>query len=160
MAKGLGFGDLFKIGAILGEAAYNDAQVKKNNETEEYQEELRANVADLNKESDLTLLKNFHKEYDDNWGKGLFMMDAGNRMDPMFMAYMKVFEQRNIERVEVRCCECNRRLGYRMIPKDFNVISEEYDLTHGYCNCQCGKCRSWQIYGDYNGESYINVYDF
>lgn len=154
------FGDLFKIGVMLAEAIYNDARVKKNSETEEYQEELRTNIADLDKESDLTLLKDFHEKYDDHWGEGFFVMDVGNGMDPMFMAYMKVFEQRNIELVKVCCPECNRELGCRMIPKNFSIISEEYDLCHGYCNCQCGKCRRWDICGDFNGESYISVYEF
>lgn len=155
-----GFGDFLKIGLTIGEAYYNDTQVKKNNETEEFKEELQLNIDELEKCSDLELLTKFHKEYDDHWGQGLFFMDTGNRMDPMFMAYMKVFESRNIERVDVRCQECDRRLGFRMIPKEFYTIKDDYNLTHGYCECRCGKSRSWEISGDPNGESYILVREF
>lgn len=152
--------DLLKVGLMLGEAVYNDSRVKKNNETEEYQEELQANIAELNKQSDEKLLTDFHEMYDDHRGQGLFMFDVGNRMDPMFMAYMEVFKERNIQSVEVCCCECDRRLGYRMVPKNFKIICDKYELTHGYCECRCGKSRRWQIDGNYCGESYITVYNF
>lgn len=156
----LGFGDFLKVGALLGEAAYNDSQVKKNNNTVEYQEELRQNIENLAEWSDVELLRSFHEEYDDYRGKGLFEVNAGNRMDPMFMAYLEVFKKRKIEQKAVRCRECDRRLGYRMIPRHFSVISDEDDLVRGYCNCRCGKSRVWQIYGDSSDESYICVYEY
>ena len=56
-----GLDDLLKGGLMLGEAVYNNSRVKKNNETEEYQEELQANISELNKQSFEKLLTDFHE---------------------------------------------------------------------------------------------------
>ena len=121
------FETLLVAGVGLAKAAYEDSQVKKYKETDEYQDELDDNIQELKQKSDIELLYDFHKEYDDNWGRGLFCLDNSNRMDPLFMAYMKVFQQRNIKKMEVRCRECNRRLGYRMVPMDLSKGREEYE---------------------------------
>lgn len=156
----LGFGDLFKLGAAVGKVAYEDSQVKKNAETAEYREELQNKIIKLDKLSDIELLYDFHEKYDDQAGRGLFIFNSSNRMNTMFMAYMEVFKKRNIQPKEVKCRECNRRLGYRMVPLEFKRIKGEYGLTNGYCECRCGKSRRWEICEKYGGESYINVYEY
>lgn len=156
-----GWGTLLAIGAGLAKAAYNDSQVNKNNSSEEYQEELQANIEELSQHSDIKLLKDFHEEYDDNYGRGFFTVDAGLRMDPMFMAYMEIFKQRDFKRLEVRCSKCDRRLGYRMATKEFSKIKDESGLTRGNCRCdRCDGIKTWAINGDFYDESCIDTYDF
>lgn len=159
-SNGEKIGSLFALGAMLGKAVYDDSQIKKNNNTEEFQEELRNNIEELDELSDVELLVEFHKEYDDHYGEGLFILDVGNAMDPLYKAYMEVFKKRNIERTEVRCRECDKLLGYRMIPRDFNIIKGNYNMTHGYCECRCGGSERWEICGGCGNKPYIRVYEY
>lgn len=155
------FGTLLLAGAEIAKAAYDDSQVKKNNESEDFQEEFQGAIAELQNQSDIKLLKNFHREYDDNYGRGFFVIDTGNRMDPMFMAYMDVFKHRGFKRLEVRCSKCDRRLGYRMATKEYRKIKNETDLTHGDCRCdRCDGIKTWAIKEDFYGECCIDTYDF
>lgn len=151
----MGFDDLLKFGLVLGKALFEETQVSKSGKSEYFQEELNSSCEDLEWKDDIQLLKEFHEKYADDWGRGLFQMDTGNRMDPEFMAYMKVFEKRNIVRLDVCCDECDRTLGHRMAPRDFEIIENIYDLTNGYCSCNCGEIRGWEIRRGMDDESTI-----
>ena len=158
MSKGKsGWGTLLDLGVMLGKAAYEESQVKKISDTEDYQEELKNNIEELDKQTDLQLLKDFHYEYDDRCGRGLFTVDAGNRMDPMFMAYVEVFKKRGFKKLEARCNSCEKILGYRMSTADYGTIRDEYSLTHGDCECRCGKRKTWSIECNYMGEPDLYV---
>ena len=156
-----GWDTLFSIGAELAKAAYDDSQVKNNNSSEDYQEELQSCIEELSQHSDVKLLKDFHFKYDDNYGRGFFNVDVGMRMDPMFMAYMEVFKQRNFIKLEVRCRKCDRKLGYRMATEKYNKIKDERDLIRGDCRCdRCDGIKTWAIDGGFDDESCIDTYDF
>lgn len=151
--------DLINLGATLVKAANEDHQVKEVRKTDEYKEEVQANIENFESIDDCILLKEFHEQYADDWGNGLFNTDVGTRMDPAFEAYMKVFKERRIKKLAVVCEDCGKTIGYRMAPKDYDELSPGLYAVNGYCYCKCGKHKKWEISRDYCGDTDMSVHN-
>lgn len=154
--------DILNVGAALANAAREDAEVKEVRQSDEYKAEFQEYIQKFEKYDDYILMLEFHEQYDDDWGKGLFLPNAGTAMDPEFNAYMELFRKRGIVKLKAVCEDCGRTMGYRMVPRKLEKAKRDCNTMEGYCHCRCGSRKKWEIRESWvdTTETEINTYNW